>query len=68
MNITIKDLDNRWIYVRDWSGKIIYSVKLTQEGWKQYCKNIMPLTSASFDWGWAEIVMDSQAIERLNDV
>lgn len=64
MDVTIKDLDNRWIYVRDWSGKIIYSVKLTQEGWKQYCKNIMPLTSASFDWGWAEIVMDHKAIMK----
>lgn len=65
MNITIKDPDNRWIYVRDWSGKIIYSVKLTQEGWKQYCKNITPPTSASFDWSWAEIVMDYKALERV---
>lgn len=64
MNITIKDPDNRWIYARDWSGKIIYAVKLTEEGWKKYCRNIIPPTSTSFDWSWAEIVMDYDAIMK----
>ena len=64
MDVTIKDLDNRWIYVKNEFDKVIFAVKLTEEGWKEYCKNITSLTSASFDWSWAEIVMDYEAIMK----